>query len=492
MRTSWLAVVVTALVLTAPPSAARAQQGSCNQVLPSNAHRTVVGGQVIVRFSDPVRVICADGVQLEADSAMMNQATATVELWGSVLYRDGDRQLTADWARYLESSDVLFARDDVVLTDNVDGSVITGDDFEYHRQTEERLESRMIMRGQRPHAVLRSSPGAQATPQETGVSVWARRMEMLGETVFLARGDVEFERHDLRGAADAVRFDQATESMHLTGSAHVETDEYRLEGEQIDADMRADTLREVTSRRNASLAAEELTIQGVNIRIGFADGQPERVEAWNPAAMDRDESATDPAPVRRAIAMATDFQLRADSIDSRSVDGRIREVRAVGRAYGEREADTLALHLPDILARDWIQGDTIVAYFVEEPDPLSEPVVTDLAAPDLAAIRQEATLPEEDSPSQEARRSRDAVLDRIEVIGGRSPALSFQLTEASEDEPRPGINFVAAQRITLFMKDGEVDHVNVDGPLEGLHLDPTAPGTPAPAGAARSSQQAAR
>jgi lipopolysaccharide export system protein LptA len=403
MRTSWLAVVVTGLVLTAPPSPARAQQGACNQVLPSTAHRIVVNGQVIVRFSDPVRVVCADGVQLEADSAMMNQATATVELWGSVLYRDGDRQLTAGWARYLESTDVLLARDDVVLTDGTNGSVISGDDFEYERQTEERSEARMIMRGERPHAVLRSTPGAQATPQETGVSVWARRMEMLGETVFLARGDAEFERHDLRGAADAVRFDQTTESMHLSGSAHVETDEYRLEGEQIDADMRADTLREVSSRRNASLAAEELTIRGVNIRIGFADGQPERVEAWNPEAPDPDEAADTAAPARRAIAMATDFQLRADSIDTRSVNGRIQEVRAVGRAYGEREADTLALHLPDILARDWIQGDTIVAYFVEDPASASEPVLPDLAAPDPATVREEAALPDEGGAPPDAR-----------------------------------------------------------------------------------------
>jgi lipopolysaccharide export system protein LptA len=482
MRTSWLTAVVAALVLTAPPSPAWAQQSTCNQVRPSTAHRTVVDGNVTVRFSDPVRVVCADGVQLEADSAVMTQATGTVELWGSVLYRDGDRQLTADWARYIEPSDVLYARNDVVLTDLSDGSVITGDDFEYYRPTEERLESRMIMRGQRPHAVLRSTPGADPTADDTGVSVWGRRLEMLGETVFLARIDVEFQRHDLRGAADAVRFDQTSETMSLSGNAHVETDDYRLDGEQIDADMRGDTLREVNSQRNAALAAEEMTVRGANIRIGFADGQPERVEAWNPAAMNRGDDAADEEPAQRAIAISTDFQLRADSIDARSVDGRIREVRAVGRAYGEREADTLAVHLPDVLARDWIQGDTIIAFFVDEDAPGVETMVGQVGigepdAVDVAALR-ELAAPPEDAPA-----SRDAVLDRIEVIGGSSAALSFQLTQPAEGEARPGINFVAAKRITLFMKGGEVDHVTIDGPLEGVHLEPAAPRAPSPAGA---------
>lgn len=475
-------------------------QDRCNQVRPSDTRRVVTSaGHEIIYFRNPVRFLCPDGVQIEADSAVWNSSANAAELVGQVLYRDGDRQLTADWAHFLSGTDELFARGSVVLTDQADGSIITGDDFEYRRETAARPESHMVMRGERPHAVLPPSrepaPGEAASP----IRVWAQRMEMRGDREFIARTDVEIERADLRGAADEARFDQVAERIILTGRAHVQTDDYRLDGNRIEAHVQADTLREVLAERDGRLVAEDLTVFGHTIRIGFVDGEPGRIEAWNPAASaslaalsavepeDPEEDAPDPearAPRDgvarpepppppsgpRAVAISRDFELRADSIDAWSQAGRLREVRAVGRAYGERQADTIARGLPDVATRDWIQGDTITGYF-------TEPATT---APGEALVAVDA-LPADRREPGEAEGD-EAVLERIEVVGGRADALSLYRTEPPDGETRPALNFMRAKRITLFMTDGEVNRVEADGPIEGLYLDPAQAGQPPPTG----------
>jgi lipopolysaccharide export system protein LptA len=493
--TRYLLVPLGALLaLVSLAGGAQAQQQTCQQVLQSDLRRIVDAfGQEIIYYRNPVRFLCSDGIQIEADSAVMNSSANTVELVGHVLYRDGDRQLTADWATYLSITDELFARGGVVLTDMADGSVISGDDFEYHRQTEERLESRMIMRGQRPHAVLRPEQAPGAVEPASPVLVWAQRMEMLGETVFLAQTDVEIQRSDMQGAADTVRFDQAAERMTLTGSAHVESDDYRLEGERIDALMENDVLQEVRAERRGRLVAAELTVRGEQIRIAFADGQPERIEAWNPAARraaadeeDR-EDAEDETMAPRALAISQDFRLRADSIDARSEGGRLRQVTAVGRAYGEGVADTLVNDLPDVISRDWIQGDTIIGYFVHQAGNDTAPTADGPVVADPVDIDVDIdidTLDVVGAPGMVASEADGAgadgaVLERIEVVGGDSHALSLYRTEPSDGGARPSVNFMRAKRITLFMINGEVDRVEADGPIEGIYLDPDDAARPA-------------
>jgi hypothetical protein len=429
------------------PALATAQQ-SCQQVLPSDFRRIITSaGHEMMYFRDPVRMICTGGVQIEADSAAMNRTTSSLEMVGRVLYRDGERQLTSDWAHYLGQTDELYARDNVVLTDMAEGSVIRGDDFHYRRETPDRPVARMVMTGTRPEAELRrgGAPGGEAAQP---VRVWGRRLELLGETVFLAENDVEIERVDLRGSGQFLRFDQESEHMLLTGAARVETDDYQLEGERINAYLADDEVREVLSDGNARLVAEDLTVAGRTIRIGFEDGDPTRVEAWSPPTTPQAGVGEGEAAPARALAVSRDFRLLADSIDARSADGRLREVRAIGRAYGERDEGQAFGALPDAIARDWIQGDTITGYFTDPPP--TEP-------------ETEAEEEEEDG---------DPVLERIEVIGGESHALSLYRTEASGGDGSPAVNFMRASRITLFMTDGEVSRVEADGPIEGLHLDP--------------------
>lgn len=472
------------LALTFAPSLLEAQGRTCQQVLPSDFHRIMgARGEAIFYFRDPVRFLCSGNVRLEADSAVVNRGSSTFELVGRVVYRDSTRQLTADWANYLGPQSQLLARGSTVVRDLTSGAVVEGENLNYLRATAERPIARAIVTGGRPHAIIppqrtaeeRARPGdIDGAPEGRGdipgrvrpveaaggplslnpdtasvpTEIWADRMELEGDDLFRAQGNVELERGTMVGGGESAVFDQSAEQMTLTREAFVETDDYRLEGNRIDAFLEGDGLREVHSDGRARVVSEELDVQGERVRIGFDDGRVERLEAWN-----RTSSPTTP----RARADARDFRLRADSIHAQADSVGIRELRAVGRAYGERDVpvDSAApapeRSVPTALSSDWLQGDTVLAFFAAA------------AATDLT----DATDATESEPVDD-----DVVLERMEVVGGENPALSLYRMASREGDAPPSVNFMSASRIVLFMEQGEVARVEAEGPIEGLYLDP--------------------
>ena len=199
------------ILLLAAPAAAAAQR-SCDLVQEADFRQLVnARGETVIYFRDPVRLRCTGDVTLQADSAVYNRSAQEMELIGAVVYRDSTNQLTARWANYIGRLEQLLARGEVVLTDLVDGSVVTGQELQYLRATPTRPVSHVVMRGGRPHAVLRESapataPGAPPTvelPPDSAapVEVTADRLEFLGDTLFGARGaEIAF-----RPAADYVQ-----------------------------------------------------------------------------------------------------------------------------------------------------------------------------------------------------------------------------------------------------------------------------------------------
>lgn len=497
MRRRVLACGAAAVLLA--PVAAPAQGRTCDVVEAADYVRlTNERGEMVIYFRDPLRMECTGDVRLRADSAVMVQGASapSIELIGAVVYQDSTRELTADWANYLGTTAQLIARGRVVLTDRVDGSVVRGEELQYRRATPERPLSQVVIRGGRPHATLRERTAPAAAPPEepaAPVEIRADRLEFLGDSLFLGRGDVEIERATTTGAADSARYDQLAGRMTLLGRAHVQDPRYRLEGERIDALLDGEALREVRSEERARVISEDLTVRSRWLRMSFLEGALERLEAWGPRGAtpgdpedpDGEEAGAGETPAgERALALAEGFRLRADSIDARADAGRLREVRAVGRGYGERRVDSLAVGLAPLVARDWIQGDTIIGHFRDvRPErrvdgPAAEPaparLPTDTAAAEVPGdAAGEPTDPEDT----------EVELERIIVIGGSAPALSLYRMDG-EDAARPAINFMKAERITLFMDAGEVGRVEADGPIEGVYLDPVTgrPGGGAAAG----------
>ncbi len=497
----WAAVFGVAVILSIAPAPATAQTGrTCRQVLPSDFRRIVnTRGQEVVYFRDPVRFLCTGNVLLESDSAVVNRSASTVELIGAVVYRDSTRELRSDWANYLGGMDQLLARGSAVVRDLEGGAVVEGDQLNYLRQAQDRPVARLLVTGGRPHAILperprpaggpsgadppgddppgADPPGDDPPPPTDSVAppteVWADRMEMEGDDLFRAEGNVDLVRGAMVGGGEVALFEGAAERMTLTRSAFVENEDYRLEGDRIIAFLEGNGLREVRSEGSARVISEELNVRSERVRIGFSDGRVERLEAWNPG---------DEPLGPRARANTRDFRLRADSLDVLADSAGIRELRAVGRAYGERGLEEPApgggSSTPAALATDWIQGDTILGFFERVVTPPAEVQVGE------ARVSEARGGEDESGEGESAGDATEVVLERIEVVGGASPALSLYRQESEEPATRATINFKKARRIILFMEQGEVARVEAEGPLEGLYLDPS--GQPAGGGDASS------
>lgn len=452
-----------------------------------------------------VRIVCTGGVSIDADSAESHSVTGERRFIGRVFYRDSLKTLEADRVDYFDHDGRILARgEEVVLTDIEKGSVVRGTELEYFREMEHRPEARAIVRG-RPHAILYDGPapatatldapadaagGGADAEDRPPLEIDADWMEMLGERVFRAIGQVEIQRGEMRGWADEAEFDQLEDRMLLTGNARVEEESYALAGEEIEAWREEEALHEVIASGDAILTSKEMRMDAPKIRILFHEGELDRLIAFGPRTATETADTADAASPETVRATASDpdlpgigparprviaeeFWLIADSIDALTTGQRLTEVIAVGDAYGERAADSTDVGLAPLIARDWLRGDTITGYFVQEPAPVAKSVPgTDEPAPGepLPGTPAEAEAP--DSAETEMR----TVLERLVAVGadGRARSL-YRLREDGREQDAPSVNYLVANRIVLHLKDGEVSEVEADGPIHGLHLEPARP-----------------
>lgn len=494
-RWRW-ALAVMVVAWTAPPAAV-AQAGSgqrCDQTRQAGFRRIRnARGEETVFISGPARFVCTGGMVVESDSAVWQSTIGALELIGNVVYQDSAQTLTSDWANYLEGGTQLYARGSVVLTDHSNGSTARGQELEYRQATEDQPQSRAVLQGGRPHAVLRpaaDSAGTSAAEDSVPpIEVDAAWMEFLGDSLFRARDDVVIVRGATNAYSHYAEFDQTGERLFLRDSARVEDPDYQLRGDDIRAWFGGKELREVHATGHGELDSDDLRLRAPRLFIGFREGALETLSAWAPppadtAAPDSTGAAMEPG---RAVALAEDFELEADSIHAWAPGQRLERVTAVGQAFGQRKADSLSATLPAGLARDWIRGDTIIGFFVEPMDSLA------MAADTTVGIGF-PTMPATDSARLAVDSARLAVergaaapdtgeitLKRVLVIGGREPARSLYRIAPEEGEAgrKPGVNFMAAKRITLVFEDGEISGVEADGPIEGIYLDPDTATEPA-------------
>lgn len=270
---------------------------------------------------------------------------------------------------------------------------------------------------------------------------------------------------------------------------------------------------------------------GVAPRDSATRGEPgDRIAA----GLVRDSAADAMGNDLRARALASGFRLISDSIDVRAPGQRVERVIAVGKAYGERTVDTLMADLPEVASHDWLRGDTIIGYLRTDtiaPAPIDTAVqratetagqpgtmIAASAANDSAALAtndpavramNDTIAPQDPSGTVSPGDSIVVrqVLERIVALGGEGKARSvYRLPEqdsagagradsvqATEEEgevavgraqedsvarqqgrgiDRPAINYLVAERITLFLEQGQVHTVEAEGPIDGYHLQP--------------------
>jgi lipopolysaccharide export system protein LptA len=474
-----LLVVAAIVSLLAFPAKGAAQE-DCEFVFPSgDLVMTMLSGGASITYVGTPHLFCRDGVEIWADSAISYSAQGMQHLIGSVRFLDANGELRADEARYFAEQGRLQAERNVFVQDTVQGFTIQNGRLIYLRQTPQRQRAQMDVTtgldGVRPRAILTmrastsavgtdSIPGSdpalppEATPVEVGPQgpvndsntpyvVDGDRIFIQGDTYFRATGDVEIERDSLHAFADSAEYDQAAGRILLNGSARVDGTTYDLLGETINLGMNGDDIDQVVARREAVLISEDMRLTAPVIFMYMEGSLLDRLVAVNrvdPANVSED------APARPRVVSAQ-FELTADSLEVLAPAEQLDRIFAVGNARSvSSDRDSLNVEvLPEIARTDWLEGDTVIVTFVR----------------DTAEVEMEAGS---DSTSAQNR------IDRIVArVGARS---LYRLPPADSNSvagtDAPAVHYVVGDEITIVMAAGQIDHMDVLGQTQGVHLEP--------------------
>jgi lipopolysaccharide export system protein LptA len=297
-------------------------------------------------------------------------------------------------------------------------------------------------------------PEEEADTTQVPFVVEGDRLFLQGDRFFRAVGRVEIVRDSLHAFSDTARYDQAAGSLALRGSARVEGEAYDLSGRDVDLGMPDGDIRTVKAVREGVLTGDGLRLVSPVIEIFLADGAMERLVA-TPLRADSTmgDEPLDSVDLVRPVAVAEEFRLTADSVEVLAPGQAMDRINAVGGARGESTSrDSLNVEgLPEAARRDWLEGDTVVAIFVEAQAPVGEPV--DTAAPEY-------------------------VVDRI-VASGDARSLYRMVSSDSSSSPgedAPAVHYVTGATIVIVLNEGELERMEVEGPTRGWHLEPLTSG----------------
>ncbi len=317
----------------------------------------------------------------------------------------------------------------------------------------------------------------------TPFDVDADLIRLVGDRLFQARGRVEVRRDSLLSYGDSMEYQQDVGTLTLFRNARLLSpdaesgDTLDVRGDTIDMRLPSNRIDELEARGHAQLVTDAVDMKGPILRIFFAQEELDRIVSVmgahaeeveeepppQPAAQELEDSleAEMEDPFARPQATAEDFFLTGDSIEVKTPGGELESVFASGHAHGVSNVrDSLnAEDAPELIRHDWIEGQTITATFVtSQSDSTIPPAVT-----------------------VEGNESRY----RLDKLVAQGAARSFYRS-APDSTSTPGggqgpleLNYVLGDEIRLFMKDGEVDRMEVDN-ATGAYFQPQ-PGFVTPA-----------
>jgi lipopolysaccharide export system protein LptA len=411
--------------------------------------------------------VCADGVEIFADSVVSYENRGMQDLIGRVRYLSPGRELRADEARYFQREGRLQANGNVSIRDDEGGSTIDNGNLVLLLVTDFRDEEEMTVStagdGIRPVARLAPPPLTAELPEEvargdsTAITearppvpgetastepyrVVSDRMFLRGGGYFAAAGSVEIERDSLFAWADSAEYDQAGGGLNLEGGGRVESAAYQLEGQSIQMGSPGAATNQVRATRDAKLVGNDLELTAAQIRMFLREGALERLVARSLHRVDGEGSSSD---AERPEAIIKTFRLTADSLEVIAPNERLERVLASGSARSvSTSGDTLNVEvLPDVALWDWLEGDTIVVTFAPRDEGADDGQMDVEHIIALAGARSLYRLPPNDSSA----------------VTGTDP---------------PAVHYVTGTEIRIDMDAGQVSGMQVAGQTRGVHLEP--------------------
>ncbi len=485
-----LRLPMVGLALLFAGTGAAGQQSSCDLVssLRVVSNRT---NNARVSYVSAPRFECTDGTRIEADSSVTFEATSFTQLFGNVIFRDPKRELYADRAQYFSRVGRLQAQGSVRLINLEDGSWVSGEDLVLLQEGDDRAEEDVTVREGRPHARLvpRVRPDSTAVRARPGVDqpenfeervpyeVDADLIHLVGDRLFQARGRVEVTHETLHAYGDSLEFQQDIGSLTLFENARILSqdtmsgDTLDVRGDTITMKLPNDQIDEIEARGRARLLAQDVDMRGPIIRLVFQEEELERVFAVRRSVEDEPppvSGVAGPPPSSanstQPQAVAADFVLTGDSIQADLLGGELDRVTAIGTARGVTTTrDSLNTEDTDELFRsDWIEGDTIIATF--RP----------------ASVAPGDATTDGSGAGEPTGRQIDLLIARGEASSFyRSAPESAAGADGGAGPQELELNYVLGDEIRLFMKDGEVEIMEVDNPT-GINLRPRPVPAPPP------------
>ena len=424
-----LAAPLAAQQPTAPPSGA--PTGQCNLLvtpntdsthftstkLPSGEYNNFVGGGVTGHCPTQQITLVADSAEWFGDLRMWH-------LIGHVHYVEPRLTMDSDVATYYLTDEHLLSEGNVhgLLPS---GTTLVGPRVEYYRASPKiRTVARMVAPG-RPtiNVIQKDSTGKPSAP----TVVVANTVVMDGDSLVYASQNVVITRTDVIATGDTASMNNQTQFARLMRSPKIVSrgkKPFTLYGEVIDLMGKDHALARVLSKGKAKSVSDSATMTADTIDFRMDAGLLQRMYAWGKS---------------RAHAVNPQYDVIADSIDLRMPGQRTRQIRAVRKAYAQSMPDTAKLHTKE---RDWMRGDTIIAYF-------------------------DSTQAPGDTSSQPQMR---------QLVSRGSAQSFYQLAARDSGVVGPAINYVKGRDISIAFANRAVQTVNITEKAEGVYLEPQVPG----------------
>jgi hypothetical protein len=325
---------------------------------------------------------------------------------------------------YYQNDDHLHAEGDVVAVMS-NGSTLRGPSADYYRSTSQRPLARMIALGRPQVGLVQKDTTGRGRPPDTA-HVVANQIVMEGDSLVYASGRVQITRPDLLATGDSAFMDSGRDFSRLMREPSVQgkgTRSFTLTGGVIDVYSRNRQVGRVVATPSGHALSQDLELVADSIDLRVLNNQLQRAIAWGKS---------------RAHAISPEREIVADSIDAIMPGQRIREVRALRKAYAESNPDSGVVSKQ----RDWMSGDTIVAHFdsLTGSDTSSKP--------------------------------------RIREIIAEGNARSFyQMKSSKGPQNEPTINYVRGRIIDIIFETGKVATVTVTDKATGVLIEPVAAST---------------
>ena len=417
-------------VAAVPPKAesAPAPERRCVLDLPNKPETR--GGRFIDPSSGKAIVYAGAGIvgncrgqdiHITADSAESYESSDLHILIGNVNYREAKYTITSKRATYYKAEERLVFQDSVRAQLTKDAATIEGPQLEYLRAVRGLREKQRVVATQRPRLtyIEKDSLGKDLPP----VVMLSNTIIGEGDSTFYGIGNVRIERTDVLATGDSAMFDGARRFSRLMKKPVVESrgeDPFTLKGRVIDmyGEEKTRELNRVIAIDSANAVSSDFKVDSDTIDLRLEQKKLTRAFAFGPSG---------------ARATTPQRDIVADSMDIIMPDQKIRELRAVGKAFAESDPDTVKIKS---IERDWIRGDTLIALF-------------DSIAP------ADTTQP-----------------DVRELFASGQASAFYQVAADSAQRNRPGLNYVVGRVIRLAFKDKEVETVTVTDQVSGVYLAP--------------------